>query len=69
MSGVTVEEPGWRDISLVLRSYGLWKAGCRDDARRLIADAVGMLPAALGRWYDRLDRPWARTAGVSAVRG
>jgi thymidylate synthase len=69
MSGVTVEEPGWRDVSLVLRSYGLWKAGCRDDARRLIADAAGVLPAALGRWYDRLDRRSAGMAGVGVVRG
>jgi thymidylate synthase len=69
MVGEVVEEPAWSDISVVLRSYVAWKDGRRDEARELVADPAGMLPAALRRWYDRLDRRPHETAALEVVSG
>lgn len=61
LAGAPVTEPGWEGISGVLRSYLLWRAGHRQDARHLALATSGELARMLDRWYDHLsaERPRA----------
>jgi thymidylate synthase len=47
---------GWAEFAQVMRSYRVWKAGDRADARTLAAAADGPLARGLESWYDHLDR-------------
>lgn len=62
LAGKPVSEPGWDMISGVLRSYPLWRAGHRADARRLAGATPGGLARALEGWYDHLAASDARVA-------
>ncbi len=52
--GLEVDEGGWASLSGVLRSYPLWRAGRRDQARALAAATPGGLARALEGWYHHL---------------
>jgi thymidylate synthase len=56
MNGSKPAQPGWADLACVLASYPARKAGRHEDARAALATTSGPLAAALGRWYDHLDR-------------
>jgi len=47
---------GWAEFAQVMRSYRIWKAGDRADARAKAAAADGPLAQGLQSWYDHLDR-------------
>lgn len=55
---------GWAEFGVVMRSYRIWKAGDRADARDLLkrTDSLPLIEG-LHRWYDHLD---ANTAGMRA---
>lgn len=46
--------PTWDAFGRTLASYRAWKAGERDQARKLAADTPGPLGVALSSWYDHL---------------
>jgi thymidylate synthase len=54
ISGDAPAAAGWAEISGVLTSYRIWKAGDRGAAYALAEQAGGSLAAALCRWYERL---------------
>lgn len=60
ISGDPGHGAGWAELAGVLASYRARKAGDRETARALAGGHAGPLAAALGRWYDRLDREPAR---------
>jgi thymidylate synthase len=68
IGGRQVAEPGWRELAAVMGSYRAWRAGRRDEARLGAQPDEGVLPAALGRWYDRLDSLTARRVTAAAGR-
>jgi thymidylate synthase len=47
---------GWAEFAQVMRSYRIWKAGDRADARALAAATAGPLARGLEGWYDHLER-------------
>lgn len=54
------------EFGRVLASYRSWKAGERDQARKLATDTPGPLGAALSAWYDHLT---PTTAAANALAG
>ncbi|PWU50818.1 methyltransferase [Micromonospora sp. S4605] len=56
----------WEEFGRVLASYRSWKAGERDQARKLATDTPGPLGAALSAWYDHLT---PTTAAANALAG
>lgn len=64
-----VAEAGWDELAQVLRSYRRWKAGDRGQARAAVAATSGVLGAALGRWYDRLENGRGTLAGAAPAAG
>jgi thymidylate synthase len=64
VTGQRPDQPAWAQYAAVMRSYRMWKAGGRHQARQVAAQASGSLARALDRWYDHLE---ARS--TSAVAG
>ncbi|MCX5277765.1 MULTISPECIES: thymidylate synthase [Streptomyces] len=54
--------PGWDAVTETMRSYQLWKAGDREQARRSAQDIEGPLGHLLSCWYRELER---RSAGAA----
>jgi thymidylate synthase len=56
---------GWAEFAAVMRSYRLWGAGDRAEARTAAHACAGVLGGALLAWYDELDARRSQTAAVS----
>lgn len=55
IDGGTTSGP-WGEFATVMRSYRVWKAGDRTDARRLVEGGEGVLAQGLTAWYAKLSR-------------
>ncbi|MER5642639.1 thymidylate synthase [Kitasatospora sp. NPDC002227] len=65
--GVTTGHPGWDAMAATLRSYRLWTAAERDQAREAASALGGSLGSALLVWYDELVRRRAGSSQPAAV--
>ncbi|MFC5188094.1 thymidylate synthase [Actinomadura harenae] len=58
----TCARPGWTEFTEVMRSYRIFKAGDRADARAVAVADGGPFTGGLLAWYDYLDQTTAHLA-------